>query len=63
MNTPYCGPLVSAAGKEMEFFHMGYTFLNVGVFIIFALETGKTMIATYEATMKKLEERKAKKAR
>jgi len=33
-----------------------------GVFIIFALETGRTMLATYDETMKKMAERKAKKA-
>jgi len=62
MNTPYSGPLVSAAGSEMVFFHMAYTFLSVGIFIIFAVETGKTMLTTYEDVMKKIAERKAKKA-
>ncbi len=62
MNTPYSGPRVEAAGNEMVFFHMVYTFLSVGIFIIFALETGKTMIATYEEFMKKMADRKAKKA-
>lgn len=62
MNTPYSGPLASAAGSEMVFFHMAYTFLSVGIFIIFAIETGKTMLTTYEDAMKKIAERKAKKA-
>jgi len=62
MNTPYSGPLASTAGREMAFFHMAYTFLSVGIFIIFAVETGKTMLATYEDAMKKLAERKARKA-
>lgn len=62
MNTPYSGPLASVAGPEMKFFHMAYTFLSVGTFIIFAVETGKTMLTTYEDAMKKLAERKAKKA-
>jgi len=62
MNTPYSGPLASAAGREMAFFHMAYTFLSVGIFIIFAVETGKTMLTTYEDVMKKMAERKAKKA-
>ena len=62
MNTPYSGPLVAAANTGLKFFHMGYTFLSVGVFIIFALETGKTMITTYEEFMKKMADRKAKKA-
>ncbi len=46
----------------MKFFHMGYTFVSVGVFIIFTIETGKTMIAPYEETMKKMAERRTKKA-
>jgi len=62
MNTPYNGPHVEAAGAEMTFFHMAYTFLSVGVFIIFAMETGKTMIGTYDETMKKMADRKARKA-
>lgn len=62
MNTPYSGPLVSAAGRELAAFHMAYTFVSVGIFIIFAIETGKTMLTTYEDAMKKLAERKAKKA-
>lgn len=62
MNTPYGGPLTRAADTGMKFFHMAYTFLSVGIFIIFALETGKTMHATYERTMKKIVERRAKKA-
>ena len=36
MNTPYSGPLASAAGRDMVFFHMAYTFLSVGTFLIFA---------------------------
>lgn len=62
MNTFYNDPHVEGAGKVMVFFHMVYTFLSVGVFIIFTLETGKTMIATYEGFMKKMADRKAKKA-
>lgn len=62
MNTYYNDSNVAAAGNEMAFFHMGYTLLSVGVFIIFAVETGKTMVATYEDFMKKMAERKAKKA-
>lgn len=61
MNTPYSGPLASAAGTGLKCFHMAYTFLSVGIFIIFAMETGKTMLATYEGTMKALAERRAKK--
>lgn len=62
MNTPYSGPLVAASGRGMEVFHMVYTLMSVGIFIIFAIETGKTMLATYDETLKKIAERKAKKA-
>ena len=62
MNTYYNSPHVEAAGNNMVFFHMVYTFLSVGVFIIFTLETAKTMIATYEDFIKKMADRKAKKA-
>jgi len=62
MNTPYSGSYVEAAGYEMVFFHMAYTFLSVGIFIIFAMETGKTMISTYDEKKKKSDERKAGKA-
>lgn len=62
MNTPY-GSRAFASGAEMMYFHMGYTFLSVGVFIIFTLETAKTMHATYQNVINKMDERKAKKAR
>jgi len=62
MNTPYSGPHVKASGREMELFHMVYTFLSVGIFIIFAMEAGRTMLATYEERKKKSAERKAIKA-
>jgi len=62
MITPYGGPLVNSAGVGMKCFHMAYTFLSVGVFIVFTMETGKTMIATYDETAKKMAERRAKKA-
>lgn len=62
MNTYYNSPHVEAAGVEMVYFHILYTLLSVGTFIIFAMETGKTMIATYEEFMKKMADRKAKKA-
>jgi len=62
MNTPYSGPLASAAGAEMKYFHMVYTFLSVGVFIIFTLETGKTMLATHERVMQKMADRKARRS-
>jgi len=62
MNTPYKGPHIEAAGPVMEVFHMFYTFLSVGSFLIFAMETGKTMLMTYEETVNKRAERKAMKA-
>jgi hypothetical protein len=62
MNTPYGGPLTRAAGTGMKCFHLAYTFLSVGVFIIFTMETGKTMLATHKETMKMIAERRAKKA-
>jgi len=62
MNTPYSGPQARASGYEMVFFHMGYTFLSVGAFIIFAIETGRTMVATFDERKKKSAERKASKA-
>lgn len=62
MNTPYSGPLVRAAGTGMKCFHMAYTFLSVGIFIIFAMETGKAMLGTHEETMKMIAAHRAKKA-
>ncbi len=62
MNSPYGGPLVEAAGPELVFFHMGYTFLSVGVFLVFTIETGKTMLASYDESKRKKAARKAQKA-
>ena len=62
MNTPYEGPHIVSAGLAMEVFHMFYTFLSVGSFLIFAMETGKTMLMTYEETANKRAKRKAMKA-
>lgn len=62
MNTPYGGPLMAAAGLELVFFHMVYTFLSVGVFLVFAIETGKTMLANYDESKQKMAARKAQKA-
>jgi len=62
MNTPYSGPLAAAAGAELALFHVAYTFISVGIFLIFSIETGKTMLSTYESAMQKLAERKARKA-
>lgn len=47
MNSPYgidWGP-TSISGV---IFHLIYMFLSVGIFLLFVLETGKTMVKTYE---------------
>ena len=47
MNSPYgidWGPS-SIAGV---IFHLIYMFLSVGIFLLFVLETGKTMVKTYD---------------
>jgi hypothetical protein len=43
-------------------FHIIYMFISVGIFILFVLETGKTMVKTYDDFNKSLEERKERKA-
>ena len=62
MNTPYGGPRTSAADASMKCFHIVYTFLSVGTFIIFAMEIGKTMLATYEQFVARRSEGKAQRA-
>jgi len=46
----------------MAVFHLAYTSVSVGIFLILTIETGKTMLATYDDAMKKPAERKARKA-
>jgi voltage-gated potassium channel len=58
MNSPYgidWGPS-SIAGV---IFHLIYMFLSVGIFLLFVLETGKTMVKTYDEFNQKMNERKA----
>jgi hypothetical protein len=38
-----------------------YLFLGVGLFLLFALETGKTMVQSYEELTRKVAERRARK--
>jgi voltage-gated potassium channel len=57
MNSPYgieWGP-TSVAGV---LFHLIYMFLSVGIFLLFVLETGKTMVHTYDEFYRKMVERK-----
>ena len=58
MNSPYgieWGP-TTAFGVTFQVF---YVFLSVGLFLLFVLEAGKTMVQSYEDTSKKIAERKA----
>lgn len=60
MNSPYgtgWGPETSAG----IVFNILYIFLGVGLFLLFVLESGKTMVQSYEDLFKKMAERKAKK--
>jgi hypothetical protein len=58
MNSPYgigWGP--HSTGGII--FFIVYTFLGVGLFLLFVLEAGKTMVQSYEQLLKNLAERKA----
>ena len=58
MNSPYgvdWGP-TTAFGVIFQIF---YVYLSVGVFLLFGLEAGKTMVQSYEDTSKKVAVRKA----
>jgi porin len=60
MNSPYgtgWGP--ETVGGTL--FYIIYHFLGVGLFLLFVLEAGKTMVQSYEEFFKKMAERKAKK--
>ena len=60
MNSPYgtgWGPQTTVG----IVFNIVYLFLGVGLFLLFVLEAGKTMVQSYEEFMKKMAERKAKK--
>jgi voltage-gated potassium channel len=59
MNSPYgtgWGPQTPGG----IVFNIIYLFLGVGLFLLFVLEAGKTMIQTYEEFTRKMAERKAK---
>jgi hypothetical protein len=58
MNSPYgigWGP--HTAGGIV--FFIIYTFLGVGLFLLFVLEAGKTMVRSYEELLAKMAERRA----
>lgn len=58
MNSPYgieWGPTTISG----VIFHLIYMFLSVGIFLLFVLETGKTMVRTYDEFNRKMDERKA----
>jgi voltage-gated potassium channel len=58
MNSPYgidWGPTTILG----VIFHLIYMFLSVGIFLLFVLETGKTMVKTYDDFYRKMNERKA----
>jgi voltage-gated potassium channel len=58
MNSPYgigWGPQTTGG----ILFNIIYLFLSVGLFLLFVLEAGKTMVQSYEEFFKKMAERKA----
>lgn len=58
MNSPYgigWGPQTTVG----IIFNIIYLFLSVGLFLLFVLEAGKTMVQSYEEFFKKMVERKA----
>jgi voltage-gated potassium channel len=58
MNSPYgigWGPQTTGG----VLFNILYLFLSVGIFLLFVLEAGKTMVQSYEEFFKKMAERKA----
>lgn len=58
MNSPYgigWGPQTTVG----IIFNIIYLFLSVGLFLLFVLEAGKTMVQSYEELFKKAAERKA----
>lgn len=60
MNSPYgigWGPQTTGG----ILFNIVYLFLSVGLFLLFVLEAGKTMVQSYEEFFKKMAERKARK--
>ena len=58
MNSPYgigWGPQTTVG----IIFNIIYLFLSVGLFLLFVLEAGKTMVQSYEEFFKKMAERKS----
>ncbi len=58
MNSPYgigWGPQTTGG----VLFNILYLFLSVGIFLLFVLEAGRTMVQSYEEFFKKMAERKA----
>ena len=58
MNSPY-GHNWGPATTGGIVFNIFYIFLGVGLFLIFVLEAGKTMVQSYEEFTKKMAERRA----
>ena len=58
MNSPY-GHAWGPATTGGIVFNIFYIFLGVGLFLIFVLEAGKTMVQSYEAFTRKMAERRA----
>ena len=58
MNSPYKLEPSTTGGIVFNIF---YVFLGVGLFLIFVLETGKTMVQSYDELTTKMAERKAAK--
>lgn len=60
MNSPYGLAPTTTGGIVFNIF---YIFLGVGLFVIFVLEAGKTMVQSYEEFTRKVAERRAFEAR
>jgi hypothetical protein len=58
MNSPY-GLGMGPATTGGIVFNIFYIFLGVGLFLIFVLEAGKTMVQSYEEFTRKMAERRA----
>jgi amino acid permease len=58
MNSPY-GHAWGPATTGGIVFNIFYLFLGVGLFLIFVLEAGKTMVQSYEEFTRKMAERRA----
>ena len=54
-----CQPSKYQVASDILVFQVFYVFLSVGLFLLFVLEAGKTMVQSYEDTSKKIAEREA----